>query len=116
MLRPSKITKSFNFERSGSENSLHSVPIIKISADLITNANGLVVTAAQTADRLFGLQTFSTPVVVTTGSSLFTVSFGVNQASSLWMTSDGVPENEYQVYAIGSGPFSTFMTVESVFE
>ena len=83
-----------------------------ISADLITNANGLVATAAQTADRLFGLQTFTTPVVVTTGSSLFTVSFGVNQASSMWMTSDGVPIDEYQVYAIGSGPFSTFMTVE----
>ena len=83
-----------------------------ISADLITNANGLVVTAAQTADRLFGLQTFSSPVVVTTSSSLFTVSFGVNQASSMWMISGGVPANEYQVYAIGSGPFSTFMSVE----
>ena len=83
-----------------------------ISADLITSANGLVATAAKTADRLFGLQTFSSPVVVTTGSSLFTVSFGVNQASSMWMTSGGVPANEYQVYAIGSGPFSTFMTVE----
>ena len=83
-----------------------------ISADLITSANGLVATAAKTADRLFGLQTFSSPVVVTTGSSLFTVSFGVNQASSMWMTSGGVPANEYQVYAIGSGPFSTFMSVE----
>lgn len=83
-----------------------------ISADLITNANGLVATAAKTADRLFGLQTFSSPVIVTTGSSLFTVSFGVNQASSMWMTSGGVPANEYQVYAIGSGPFSTFMSVE----
>ena len=83
-----------------------------LSADLITNANGQVVGAVQTADRLFGVQTFTTPVVVTSDSSLFTVSFGVNQASSLWMTSSGVPENEYQVYAIGSGPFSTFMNVE----
>ena len=83
-----------------------------LSADLITNANGLVVGAAQTADRLFGVQTFTTPVVVTSDSSVFTVSFGVNQASSMWMTSGGVPANEYQVYAIGSGPFSTFMTVE----
>jgi len=82
-----------------------------ISADLITNANGLVVTAAQTADRLFGLQTFTTPVVVTTSSSLFTVSFGVNQASSMWMQDEGAID-EYDVYAIGSGPFSTFMTVE----
>ena len=83
-----------------------------ISADLITNSNGLVVTAALTADRLFGVQTFTTPVVVTSDSTVFTVSFGVNQASSMWMTSGGVPANEYQVYAIGSGPFSTFMSVE----
>ena len=83
-----------------------------ISADLITNANGRVATAPRTADRLFGVQTFTTPVVVTSSSSVFTVSFGVNQASSMWMSSGGMPPNEYQVYAIGSGPFSTFMTVE----
>ena len=83
-----------------------------ISADLITNANGLVATAAETADRLFGVQTFTTPVVVTSGSSVFTVSFGVNQASSLWYYQDPLLANQYQVYAIGSGPFSTFMSVE----
>ena len=84
-----------------------------ISADLITNSNGLVAGAALTADRLFGVQTFTTPVVVTSSSSVFTVSFGVNQASSMWMSEDpGLPANEYQVYAIGSGPFSTFMSVE----
>ena len=82
-----------------------------LSADLITDANGLVVTATQTADRIFGVQTFTTPVIVTTDSSLFTVSFGVNQASSMWMTDEGAA-NQYDVYAIGSGPFSTFMTVE----
>ena len=83
-----------------------------ISADLITNSNGLVVTEALIADRLFGVQTFTTPVVVTSDSTVFTVSFGVNQASSMWMTSQAVPANQYQVYAIGSGPFSTFMSVE----
>ena len=84
-----------------------------ISADLITNANGLVATAPLTADRLFGVQTFTTPVVVTSGSSVFTVSFGVNQASSLWYYEDtGKPADQYQVYAIGSGPFATFMSVE----
>ncbi|MDC1281750.1 hypothetical protein N8Z09_03755 [Methylophilaceae bacterium] len=82
-----------------------------LSADLITDANGLLVTAIATADRLFGVQTFTTPIIVTTDSSLFTVSFGVNQASSIWMTDEGA-DNEYDVYAIGSGPFSTFMTVE----
>ncbi len=83
-----------------------------ISADLITNSTGVVAGAVQTADRLFGVQTFTTPVVVTSDSTVFTVSFGVNQASSMWMTSGGVPANEYQVYAIGSGPFATFMSVE----
>jgi hypothetical protein len=82
-----------------------------LSADLITNANGQVVGAVETADRLFGIQTFTTPVVVTSDSSVFTVSFGVNQASSLWMTDQGRID-EYEVYAIGSGPFSTFMTVD----
>ena len=82
-----------------------------LSADLITNANGQVVGAIEIADRLFGVQTFTTPVVVTSDSSVFTVSFGVNQASSLWMTDQGRID-EYEVYAIGSGPFSTFMTVE----
>jgi hypothetical protein len=82
-----------------------------LSADLITNASGLLVTASKTADRLFGVQTFTTPVEVTSGSTVFTVSFGVNQASSMWMTVAGA-DNDYDVYAIGSGPFSTFMTVE----
>ena len=82
-----------------------------LSADLITDADGLLVSASDTADRLFGVQTFSSPVVVTSDSSVFTVSFGVNQASSLWMTDQGRID-EYEVYAIGSGPFSTFMTVD----
>lgn len=82
-----------------------------LSADLITDASGLLVTAPTTADRLFGVQTFTTPVVVTSDSTVFTVSFGVNQASSMWMQDEGAID-EYDVYAIGSGPFSTFMTVE----
>ena len=59
-----------------------------ISADLIANSDGMVVGAVETADRLFGVQTFTTPVVVTSDSSVFTVSFGVNQASSMWMSED----------------------------
>ena len=82
-----------------------------LSADLITDTDGLLVIGPDSADRLFGVQTFSSPVVVTSDSSVFTVSFGVNQASSLWMTDQGIVD-EYEVYAIGSGPFSTFMTVE----
>jgi hypothetical protein len=95
------------------EYTVEAVPVTggTLSADLITDANGQVVGAVETADRLFGVQTFTTPVVVTSDSSVFTVSFGVNQASSLWMTDQGIVD-EYEVYAIGSGPFSTFMTVD----
>jgi hypothetical protein len=76
-----------------------------------TDANGLVVTTTETADRLFGVQTFTTPVVIAPSSTVFTVSFGVNQASSLWYYEDlSLGANQYQVYAIGSGPFSTSMT------
>ena len=85
-----------------------------LSADLIKDSDGFLATTSQSADRLFGIQTFTTPVVVTPSSSVFTVSFGVNQASSMWFYEDigrGNP-NQYQVFAIGSGPFSTFMTVE----
>ena len=98
---------------SPDEYAVEAVPVTggTLSADLITDANGQVVGAVETADRLFGVQTFTTPVVVTSDSSVFTVSFGVNQASSLWMTDQGIVD-EYEVYAIGSGPFSTFMTVD----
>jgi len=84
-----------------------------LSADLIKE-DGLLATTPQSADTLFGVQAFTTPVVVTPSSSVFTVSFGVNQASSLWFYEDdgrGNP-NQYQVFAIGSGPFSTFMSVD----
>ena len=83
-----------------------------LSADLIKDSDGFLATTSQSADRLFGIQTFTSPVVVTPYSSLFTVSFGVNQASSMWYYEDLGRPNQYQVFAIGSGPFSTFMTVE----
>ena len=83
-----------------------------ITADLITDANGLVVTATQTADRIFAIQTFIPiePVVIAPSSTEFTVSFGVNQAASLWYFEQPIGSSEYQVYAIGSGPFSTYMS------
>ena len=82
-----------------------------ISADLITDVSKRLVNADKTADRLFGVQTFTSSVNVNSDSSLLTVSFGVNQASGMWMENQGNP-NEYNARAIGSGPFSTYMTVE----
>jgi hypothetical protein len=84
-----------------------------LSADLITAATGAVVTASNSADRLFGIQTFTSPVEVIPSSSVFTVSFGVNQASNMWFFEDLTKgPNQYQVYSIGSGPFSTSMSME----
>ena len=82
-----------------------------ITAYLVTDSNDQLVNAVKTADRLFGIQVFTTPVEVKPDSSSFTISLGVNQASSMQMTDKGV-DDQYQVIAFGSGPFSSFMTVE----
>ena len=58
------------------------------------------------------MQTFTTPVEVKPSTTLFTISFDVNQSATMWMYQDAGRANEYQVYAIGSGPFSLFMSVE----
>lgn len=83
-----------------------------LSVDLVTDANKLLVNRTNTADRVFGMQTFTTAVVVNSSSTLFTISFDVNQSATMWMYQDPGRANEYQVYAIGSGPFSLFMTID----
>ena len=83
-----------------------------LSLDLITDANELLVNRSNTADRVFGMQAFTTAVEVNSSSTLFTISFDVNQAATIWMFQDSGRANEYQVFAIGSGPFSLFMNVE----
>ena len=82
-----------------------------ITAYLVTDSNDRLVNAVKTADRLFGIQVFSTPVEVKPDSSSFTISFGVNQATQVHMADKGVTD-QYKVIAFGSGPFSSFMTVE----
>ena len=82
-----------------------------ITAYLVTDSNDRLVNAVKTADRLFGIQVFSTPVSVKPDSSSFTISFGVNQATQVHMADKGVTD-QYKVIAFGSGPFSSFMTVE----
>ena len=82
-----------------------------ITAYLVTDSNDQLVNAVKTADRLFGIQVFTTPVEVKPDSSSFTISFGVNQATQVNMADKGVTD-QYKVIAFGSGPFSSFMTVE----
>ena len=82
-----------------------------LTAYLVTDSNDRLVSAVKTADRIFGKQTLGTAAEVTSTSSSFVVSFGVNQATSTRMSDEG-SSNTYDVIAFGSGPFSAFITVE----
>ena len=82
-----------------------------LTAYLVTDSNDRLVNAVKTADRIFGKQTLNTAAEVTSTSSSFVVSFGVNQATSPHMRDEG-SSNTYDVIAFGSGPFSAFITVE----
>ena len=82
-----------------------------LTAYLVTDSNDRLVNAVKTADRIFGKQTLNTAAEVTSTSSSFVVSFGVNQATSTHMSDEG-SANTYDVIAFGSGPFSAFITVE----
>ena len=82
-----------------------------LTAYLVTDSNDRLVSAVKTADRIFGKQTLNTAAEVTSTSSSFVVSFGVNQATSTHMSDEG-SANTYDVIAFGSGPFSAFITVE----
>jgi hypothetical protein len=81
-----------------------------ISAYLIKASTGLLVTAENTADRLLGIQSFSTPIVVEPDSKAFTITFGVNQATQTFLGDKA--SGQYNVVAFETGPFSSFMTVE----
>jgi hypothetical protein len=82
-----------------------------LTAYLVTDSNDRLVSSIRTADRIFGKQTLGTAAEVTSTSSSFVVSFGVNQATSTQMSDEGTA-NTYDVIAFGSGPFSAFITVE----
>jgi len=82
-----------------------------LTAYLVTDSNDRLVNEVKTADRIFGKQTLNTAAEVTSTSSSFVVSFGVNQATSTHMSDEG-SSNTYDVIAFGSGPFSAFITVE----
>ena len=82
-----------------------------LTAYLVTNADSKLVAADNTSDRLFGMQTLTTSSTVTTDSTAFVVSFGVNQATSNDMIDKGVTD-QYRVVSFESGPFSAFITVE----
>ena len=82
-----------------------------LTAYLVANSDSKLVAADNTADRLFGMQTLTTSSTVTTDSTAFVVSFGVNQATAPQMIDKGVTD-QYRVISFASGPFSAFITVE----
>ncbi len=102
------------FDSSGSSQFKYgpvSVESGSLTAYLVTTADSRLVTADNTADRLFGMQTLTTPTTITLDSTAFVVSFGVNQATQNKMIDKGVTD-QYRVISFSSGPFSAFITVE----
>ena len=78
-----------------------------IAAWLLDTDNHLAESCAEVLakDRLFGVQTFATPVVVTEMTSGFNMAFGVSSGSSFWQ--NGGPGSSHSV---GSGPFKVIIT------
>ena len=79
-----------------------------IAAWLLDTDNHLAESCVEVVakDRLFGVQTFATPVVVTKSTSGFNMAFGVSSGSSFW-------ENGGGDYSVGSGPFKVIITPTS---
>jgi len=77
----------------------------KIEAWLLNTDNELAANCTESAakDRLFGVQTFATPVVVTKDTSGFNMAFGASSGSSIWQNGDSS-------YSVGSGPFKVIIT------
>ena len=60
-------------------------------------------------ERLLGINTFATPVVVTEETSGFDMAFGINQGATIW--SEGDPDlSGYENIGAGSGPFQVIIT------
>tara|TARA_E500000081_G_C6137982_1_gene358132 strand:+ start:2893 stop:3780 length:888 start_codon:yes stop_codon:yes gene_type:complete len=78
----------------------------KIEAWLLNTSNQTAFNCTEVVakDRLFGLQTFSIPVVVTELTSGFDMAFGASSGSSLWQNGPG------GTYSTGSGPFKVIIT------
>jgi hypothetical protein len=77
----------------------------KIEAWLLNADNELASNCIESAekDRLFGVQTFAVPVVVTKDTRGFNMAFGASSGSSIWQNGDSS-------YSVGSGPFKVVIT------
>ena len=76
-----------------------------IEAWLLNTDNELAANCTESAakDRIFGVQTFAIPVVVTKDTSGFNMAFGASSGSGIWQNFD-------DSYSVGSGPFKVIIT------
>ncbi len=74
-----------------------------ISGHLV-NSDEKIAGARETVDKLIGIQTFASPLVITKDFKGLDVAFGINQGSTCW---DGGGSN---IIECGSGPFQAIMT------
>ena len=76
-----------------------------MDAYLLNTDSELAADASEAAAgaKMFGMQTFGTPVVVDKDTSGFNMSFNVSTGASIW-------QNGNSTYSIGSGPFQVLLT------
>jgi hypothetical protein len=77
----------------------------RMDAYLLNTDSELAADASEAAAgaKMFGMQTFGTPVVVDKDTSGFNMSFNVSTGASIW-------QNGNSTYSIGSGPFQVLLT------
>ena len=76
-----------------------------ISGHLVNSSEQIAASRA-TVDKLVGIQTFATPVVIEKTFRGLDVAFGINQGTTCWDDSGG----EGNTIECGSGPFQAIIT------
>ena len=70
----------------------------------LVDTDGYLVTSRSDVDKLVGIQSFASPVVITPELSSINVAFGISEGTTIWETSTS-DEIEF-----GSGPFQAVIT------
>ena len=82
-----------------------------IAGYLLANTGNLATSTAEVKvyERLLGINTFASPVVVTAETSGFDMAFGINQGATIWSEGD-MDVNGTENIGGGSGPFQVIIT------
>jgi hypothetical protein len=84
-----------------------------ISGYLLNTSDYVATSTAEAIakERLLGINTFATPVVVTEETAGFDMAFGINQGATIWSEGDNsIPSNGIEDIGAGSGPFQVIIT------